>query len=557
MFNKIGAWLIRKGIWFLLILFGLVAAWNFTPVWNQLEEAASEATTAEVEGPKAKDALVSLRSKSLELVEQAGSLTQTALDQLIAEEESNVKQLQIDFLDSNGAGVTRGINRIVIKGKLDFATWRKDEYTSLKNTLLAEADRIRKIPIKEAELRQLEAEYARKKGIYDQSVGFGTNSTVNSIASSAISGINKLIDGTDWEVKDVNKAYEELKISYNALGARQKEIDGLKQPTALLSRPPPNADRWLNEINEQAEGAKKKLESHPIYTRIIIPAIYLAPVALLALALTIIFSPLSRFITYYLLAPIAARQQPIVFNSAPSTSNGLRKQSDSAAGLTIHLAPGNVLLAHHDYVKAVPKQCRTKTQMLFDWSSPLTSLLAGLHNLLRIEPNDSMSVEISSGHDGLNELICIDLESDAGVVIEPRNVVGLVIKQGASVALHKHWEIKKLQSWLKWQFRYVTVSGPLTIILKGGRGLVVSEVHDELMLAPEYVVGFSTNLGYATSRTETFSGYYTRKKSLLNDRFIGERGLVIHQEANFGSGVHTKRHGLEGVVDGLLKAFGI
>lgn len=86
----------------------------------------------------------------------------------------------------------------------------------------------------------------------------------------------------------------------------------------------------------------------------------------------------------------------------------------------------------------------------------------------------------------------------------------------------------------------------------------MSHVQDELLISPEYVLAFSANLGYGTSRTETFGGYFSRKKSLLKDRFVGDNGFVVHQEAaSETSSRQVKKSGLEGLMDGVLKAFGI
>lgn len=560
MLQNFGTWLIRKGIWFLLILIGFIAYWNLHPVWIQLEEQVAEATTAAVEAPKAVNLLRTLQTSSLEKVKEAKSLTKTELDQRIAKEESNIQQLRRSLEESQGLGIHKALNRIVISGQLDFSQWLNSEYTSLRSRILNDAERARAIPIKRVELQQKEDEYIKKKIAYDQiAIGFGSNNTVNSIASSGISQLNKLIEGTAWEVKDANKAYRELEVLYSDIKMRRGELDSLLNPSTLPINTPPSVEPWLNKINESERSAQAKLESSWLHTHIIQPAKEYWHAAFLALGLAIIFSPLSRVICYYLLAPIASRQSPIVFSDHQSTADGVKKHSESGSGsgLTIHLDHGDTLLVHHDYAKTLPKQCRTRTQVLLDAKSPFTSFFSGLYNLLRIEPQNTISLEISAGHDGLNELICIDLKEDTGVVIEPRNLVGVVIKHGALAYLHKHWVIGRLQSWLKWQFRYVTVSGPLTLILKGARGLTVSNVIQELTIAPEYVVGFSSNLSYGTARTETFGGYYSRKKSLLNNRFIGNQGVVIHQEANFESIAHVRKSGLEGVVDGLLKAFGI
>jgi hypothetical protein len=70
-------------------------------------------------------------------------------------------------------------------------------------------------------------------------------------------------------------------------------------------------------------------------------------------------------------------------------------------------------------------------------------------------------------------------------------------------------------------------------------------------------VGFSANLAYSVVRTETFIPYLLGQRPLFNDRFKGG-GVVLYQEvpASAEQGGFTGR-GLQGVLDGLMKAFGI
>jgi hypothetical protein len=70
-------------------------------------------------------------------------------------------------------------------------------------------------------------------------------------------------------------------------------------------------------------------------------------------------------------------------------------------------------------------------------------------------------------------------------------------------------------------------------------------------------VGFSASLTYSVSRAETFIPYLLGQRRSFNDRFKGD-GVVVYQDVPVGASREgfTGR-GLQGVVDGLLKAFGI
>ena len=71
-------------------------------------------------------------------------------------------------------------------------------------------------------------------------------------------------------------------------------------------------------------------------------------------------------------------------------------------------------------------------------------------------------------------------------------------------------------------------------------------------------LGFSANLDYRTVRCETFVPYLRGHEALFNDLFAGGPGWFIYEElpAREGRSGLTGR-GLEGLLDAVLKAFGI
>lgn len=556
--EQIGSWFLKKGIWFVIVLLGFLAYYNFYVRDESYAHLSADATLAENEAPNVRAQIEATQAASIKAVEEAKSLAQDQLEQRIQGEEANIEALQKSLDTTQEIDISAVIYQPLIKAKLEFANWKKRQYTLLRDKLLTEDARAMEIPIKEVELQQKQSAYATKKAEYDQKwFGAPENSMLNLTVSKATSLINIPMELTDWEIKDPNKAYNHLMSLYQDLQNRQIALANLRNPVTVQLTSPPDAGPFLNKVNEVVLEKKNSLNSNDVKKNVIDPLKRYWKPALLTVILGIIFSPLARLICFYVLAPIAARQAPVALEPHSKPASIDKKHAASATSLTLDLTPGDVLLAHHDFAKGIPKGVKTNTRLFLDWSSPFTSLASGLYNLVRIKPTETITMELSAGHDGLNELTSIKLDAGEGMVVEARNVVGVVISDGQSVTLTKHWAIRKLQSWLKWQFRYITITGPITLTLKGGRGLVVSHIHDELTIAPDYVVAYSSNLGYATSRTETFGGYFSRKKHLLNDRFVGDSGIVIHQEANFADAIHAKKSGLEGIMDGLLKAFGI
>ena len=507
----------RKGIWFLLILLGLILHSILQPELAAFREVVAVHKSAP-------EQIAKWRDESTNAVEIARTKSIQFLDERIAEENIKIDSLKtkIDSLPLStraNAIIRNKVYKEIYGKERDLADWRKRQYEQMKEELH-----------QTQHAKDLTAKLQERNGVYTQKY---------------------------WEYQAMPWG-EEANAAHAYLVSLNNEIQSLKSQLNDANNPPKRQSIPLPDLStSKIDTEHAKLVNEDLYQQFFQSAADNWLYALIAVILGILLAPLSRFICYYLLAPLSAKQPPIFLEPNSGSKNATKDFSTSDTHIKLDLGPNEMLLVHHDYAKAIPTNCRASTQLLLDKSSAFTSLASGLYNLIRLEPVDAASVEISSGHDGLNELMSIKIEVGESIAIEPRNIVGIVIRKEASIKLRKHWVFNKLQSWLKWQFRYITISGPLTLILKGGRGLVVSEVNKELFIEPEYVIAFSSNIGYGTARTETFGGYFSRKKSLLKDHFIGGQGFVIHQEANLDSTMSSKKNGLEGVVDGMLKAFGI
>lgn len=560
MIKKIGSWLVRKGIWFLFILIGFIAYWNLLPAWQEMEKQAADAKFAIATKESSSQRLLRLQEDSVNVITKAASETNLLLDQHITNESREIESLKSKLTAIRGFGITKEIERGFLGYEIDFAKWRYNELIRIRNQRLDAAERPGKIAETNSRLQQKETLYATKFREYESiQIGNNTgNQIINSSSSGLITQANKLIAWSGHEIKDANAIHRELVSINDEVKVLKSQRESLLRPQASPANDMPSIERTILEINGLAKQATDTYESSWFNKRIVQPAVEYWPAALLTVILAIALSPLARILCFFVLAPIASRQPPILLDKHSPSRIAVKGEMSSASGLSLQLNPDEVLLVHHDFTKAIPKQCVVSTQLILDRTCMLTSALSGLYNLVRIETSEEICIQLSAGHDGLNELIQVELPSESDLVIEPSNIVGVVTKKGQSVFLEKHWALGKLQSWLKWRFRYITISGPLTVILKGGRGVIVTPVNDELMIAPDFVVAFSSSLAFGTSRTETFAGYYSRKKNLLNARFLGTQGVVIHQEANVSSGTAgVKKSGIEGLVDGVLKVFGI
>ena len=129
-----------------------------------------------------------------------------------------------------------------------------------------------------------------------------------------------------------------------------------------LDIPPP--DSSASDIDALVKSTQAKQDAGWFSKHIIQPANEYWVLALLAVVLGMIFSPLSRFLCFYFLAPIATRQEPIALepNSVPRSET--KECSTSGTNIELGLEPNEILLVHHDYAKAIPTNCRASTQIL-------------------------------------------------------------------------------------------------------------------------------------------------------------------------------------------------
>lgn len=71
-----------------------------------------------------------------------------------------------------------------------------------------------------------------------------------------------------------------------------------------------------------------------------------------------------------------------------------------------------------------------------------------------------------------------------------------------------HWRPGSLSAWLTLQLRVLAFHGPARVIIKGGRGVRVLRAERGRIFGQDHLVGFSTDLAYSVSRTETLWPYF-------------------------------------------------
>lgn len=324
-------------------------------------------------------------------------------------------------------------------------------------------------------------------------------------------------------------------------------------------------DPLLQPIREGIEPLKDKVNATAVmkWTR---PIIDVLPVAL-GIVVGIVLSPfVVKAIAYYLIAPIVERCKPI---SLLPLTNGqvevldLRQMPQrmvvpSAVTQTIVPRGSEELLVHGNYLQSSALASKKDTRWLLDWSMPLTSLAAGLYGLIRVEGNGIDPIVLSSSTDPLQELAVLSLPIGSALVLQPRCLIGVVKQRSQRIRVTRHWRLGHLVSWLTLQLRYIVFHGPVTLVVRGCRGVRVEAVDAGRMINRAATLGFSANVAYSSHRCETFGSYLLGQQALFCDRFSSGAGAYIYEETprlNAKTGITGR--GIEGVLDSLFKVVGL
>ncbi|UOR16265.1 hypothetical protein [Qipengyuania aquimaris] len=263
-----------------------------------------------------------------------------------------------------------------------------------------------------------------------------------------------------------------------------------------------------------------------------------------------------RTLFYYVFAPMAARR-PSIRIEIPGLSAAPDPVAEpSRVSVPVTLDEGEELLIRQDYLQTSAVEGEKATRWLLDYSHPVSSLAAGLGFLTRIRGKGTSTV--SAVRDPFAELTEIALPEKSACVLHPRALVALVQPTGETMRITSHWRLFNLNAWLTMQLRFFVFHGPGRLVVKGGRGVRVERAEQGRIFGQDQLVGFSADLAYSVTRTETFAPYLFGREQLFKDKVQDSGGLLIIEEAPLaGRQGGEVRRGLEGAFDAGLKAFGL
>ncbi len=307
--------------------------------------------------------------------------------------------------------------------------------------------------------------------------------------------------------------------------------------------------------------------------RMAAPVQQVVPIALWIL-LGIVLTPLGiKALLYFGVAPLAQRCAPVRLLPASRGEVGLAL-GPSGVSCAVPLEADQELLVHPEFLQSTAVQGDKDTCWLFSRQYPFTSLAAGLVALTRVRTTVSAEYVVSATQDAHSEVAVLHLPEGAALVIQPHNLVGVLQRRGAPVRITSHWRLGSLHAWLTLQLRYLAFHGPAQLIVQGCRGVRVEQAQQGRSIQQAATIGFNPNLAYTTRRSDTFGAYLLGKQGLFNDHFAaaadtdaGRRDSDSHGDSPgfyvYEEMPHTQlrggraRRGLEGVLDSVLKVFGI
>ncbi len=292
-----------------------------------------------------------------------------------------------------------------------------------------------------------------------------------------------------------------------------------------------------------------------------------APTALWILLAFIALPVLVKLIFYYVLAPLAEKRAPFYVDRSASglleihDTGGKRPTAmgnSSAPSCVVTLGAGDEMLIQPACIQSASVTVSAGTRWMLDWANPFTCLAAGLFALTRVTSEQHAAIVVSPAQDPLAEIAVITLPAGSAMVFQPRALVGVIHRVDQPVNIARYWRLWSLHAWLTLQLRYLVFRGPVTLVVKGCRGVRVDAVKHGRVISQAATLGFSTSTAYSTSRCQTFLPYLTGRSALLNDRFEGDPGFCIYEEAlPAGSQKGLFGRGLDGLTDAVLKVFGI
>ena len=543
-FESIFIWLRRQGLVFLLVLTAVVFHQFVWPVISN--QATGSTLRNEWKSPsEIRAELVDLKRLALEEIESFQS------DLLTTSEGVLDRTLRDKCLELEKVRRTLAVRQSI------FASIRPSAIIEREKLKLRRARLIGEIDV----LRSLAGLQASRKAF--KKISYPTRKAVD-LAEKACTTANRSV-GAFNGLNIAEKAAENLMYgrANQLTRTARRQCDGFrdlkKRRNAGLAEG--HAARKVLERSQAAfSHAKTNLKTHlsnysPDVTNQTIYALLMKALLIFVVVLTTPF--IIRVIFYHILAPLAESRAAIRISVPGGGSVPIPLSEHSRVSVPVILGTAEELLVRQDYLQTSSLTGKKETRWVLDYRHVLSSIASGLSFLTRIR-GDGETTTVSAVRDPFAELTEVVMATGAACVLHPRALVAVVQPVGNTMRITSHWRLLSLNAWLTFQLRYLVFHGPCRLVVKGGRGIRVEQAISGRIFGQDQLAGFSADLSYSVTRTETFWPYFFGREQLFKDKVAQGSGILIIEEAPLslrqGSGV---RRGLEGAVDAAMKAIGL
>lgn len=277
---------------------------------------------------------------------------------------------------------------------------------------------------------------------------------------------------------------------------------------------------------------------------------------------SIMLGPLCwRIFAFLVWGRLLAWIPPITFETGPLPAI---IQNPNNPSLSIDLSPGERLVVRPEFLLSSDEPLKRSLRWLLNNSFPLTSIAAGLHELIDLQnrkPEGLLTATLAHQRNADVELTELTIPQGGFLILRPTFLAGFISIRSKGIRFRTRWNFGA-HSWRTLQFRHFEFIGPCRLIVWGHRGVRIEHSSESLGWSRRInalaTIGFTPNLRRSSIRTEHLWLYLRGKNPLFDDFFSGGHGSFLSQRVAQEDGSTSQiGHFWERSWNALCKVFGI
>jgi hypothetical protein len=298
-------------------------------------------------------------------------------------------------------------------------------------------------------------------------------------ARATYAALDRTADAAEAARSRASRAAAQIRREIGQLQARQKVLlqtiedpDQAESPRHdALAAAARRKQQEIDSFDAVLDAERARVERNP-RERLIATVKSRIPMALGILAGILLLPVAIKALFYFVLAPLATRLGPIRILPGDEPPP-LTQSATSAVSATVDIQSGEELLVQPDFLQSSSRPAIKRTRWFLNPRLPFASIASGMFALTCIKPegNTPTRVIVSSQRDPFSEIGVVALPAGAAMVVHPRALAGILKPAGGAARITRHWRLGSLHAWLTLQLRYLVFHGPMTLLLRGCRGV--------------------------------------------------------------------------------------